>query len=232
MALGSCFLFLLLGVLVLSEEGSGSHVWQPRGPIHVQSGGVLTLECTVPDVLQPGPVKWFKGEDLSRKLIYPNDAQQGRTTRKEKYSKTDFTIFLRNVTPEDAGTYYCVKLAPGGGQDLQSGDGTEVIVYGMDYRIPVAVSAVCILLILLLSGAVYSCRKKQRTSAGRSRIRHASRPEFLQPEKERTPHKNPNPNDIIYAKVELSNSAPAPKPRNLELVCEYATVQTTQRVTG
>ncbi|XP_077192089.1 signal-regulatory protein delta-like isoform X4 [Paroedura picta] len=199
MALGSCFLFLLLGVLVLSEEGSGSHVWQPRGPIHVQSGGVLTLECTVPDVLQPGPVKWFKGEDLSRKLIYPNDAQQGRTTRKEKYSKTDFTIFLRNVTPEDAGTYYCVKLAPGGGQDLQSGDGTEVIVYA---------------------------------SAGRSRIRHASRPEFLQPEKERTPHKNPNPNDIIYAKVELSNSAPAPKPRNLELVCEYATVQTTQRVTG
>ncbi|KAL8179741.1 UNVERIFIED_CONTAM: hypothetical protein K2H54_072211, partial [Gekko kuhli] len=139
-------------------------VQQPRGPVYVQSGAVLTLECTVSSTFQAGPVKWFKGEGAGRELIFTNYYSLNRVTRKEEDSNTDFTIFLHNVVPADAGVYYCVKQKTilGGGEDLQSGRGTEVLVDKVDYRIPVAVATVCILLLLLISGAVYFCIKKRR----------------------------------------------------------------------
>ncbi|KAL8179743.1 UNVERIFIED_CONTAM: hypothetical protein K2H54_072219 [Gekko kuhli] len=105
-------------------------VQQPRGPIYARSGAVLTLECTVTGTFRPGPVKWFKGEGAGRELIFTNYYSPNRVTRKEEDSSTDFTIFLHNVVPEDAGVYYCVKRKTifGGGEDLQSGRGTEVLV--------------------------------------------------------------------------------------------------------
>ncbi|NWW69500.1 SIRBL protein, partial [Ifrita kowaldi] len=55
-----------------------------------------------------------------------------RVMRAVPGSDTDFTIHIRNVQPEDTGTYYCVKFGrtlTGGEEVLQRGNGTEVSVH-------------------------------------------------------------------------------------------------------
>ncbi|XP_060119634.1 signal-regulatory protein beta-2-like [Heteronotia binoei] len=103
---------------------------QPHRHVYVQSGAVLTLECTITGLSPTGPVRWFKGDGANRKLIFPNYTPPNRVRKKDSDSDTDFTIFLHNVVPEDAGIYYCVKQRRlvKGDEDLQSGHGTEVLV--------------------------------------------------------------------------------------------------------
>ncbi|XP_054836444.1 signal-regulatory protein beta-1-like [Eublepharis macularius] len=120
-------------------------VQQPPGPIYVQTGEVLTLECEVTEESPPGPVKWFKGEGESRKLIFPVDRSPHKAKRRARYSTTDFTIFLPNVVPEDAGIYYCVKLKKlfrEEEEDFQSGHGTEVFVDTQPFQ-PMIISPAC-----------------------------------------------------------------------------------------
>uniref|UniRef100_A0A669P0T3 Immunoglobulin C1-set domain-containing protein n=1 Tax=Phasianus colchicus TaxID=9054 RepID=A0A669P0T3_PHACC len=47
-------------------------------------------------------------------------------------SETDFTIHIRDVRLEDAGTYYCVKFRrnTSGDEVFKSGGGTKVLVHG------------------------------------------------------------------------------------------------------
>uniref|UniRef100_A0ACB8F7T8 Uncharacterized protein n=1 Tax=Sphaerodactylus townsendi TaxID=933632 RepID=A0ACB8F7T8_9SAUR len=133
-------------VLCSSDDNSGEtkalpdvRVTQPRGPIYVRTGDLLTLECEVTSHVQAGPVRWFKGEDDSRKLIFPAYGPNKRVTRREKGSDTDFTIIIHNVVPEDAGIYYCVKRKGkygARGEDLQSGPGTEVLVDNIQVQQP------------------------------------------------------------------------------------------------
>ncbi|XP_029816261.1 tyrosine-protein phosphatase non-receptor type substrate 1-like [Manacus vitellinus] len=54
-----------------------------------------------------------------------------RVTRAVSGSDTDFTIHIRDVQPEDVGTYYCVKFTKsltGGNEVFRRGTGTEVSV--------------------------------------------------------------------------------------------------------
>ncbi|XP_039575457.1 tyrosine-protein phosphatase non-receptor type substrate 1-like [Passer montanus] len=118
-----------------AQAGQGFTLQQPQAKVTVAAGETLTLNCTTSGIAGPGPVKWLKGWGTGNKTVY--DQQQWdplfRVTRAVGESDTDFTIRIRNVQPEDMGTYYCVKFVKGDSGDnelFQRGSGTEVSVQG------------------------------------------------------------------------------------------------------
>ncbi|NXN88801.1 SIRBL protein, partial [Bombycilla garrulus] len=109
----------------------GFSLQQPQAKVLVAAGETLTLNCTISGITGPGPVRWLKGWDSENKTIYDQTGSFPRVTRVVSGSNTDFTIQIRNVQPEDMGTYYCVKFArtvTGGEEVSQRGSGTEVSV--------------------------------------------------------------------------------------------------------
>ncbi|KAM3840636.1 signal-regulatory protein delta-like [Vipera latastei] len=131
--------FMQLPCLLTARDGGvkAEDPWlsQPQRSVTVVIGEDLRLECEVPDKLRSGAVKWFLGEGPQRKLIYADaqiDEKDERITRISPNSNTDFTIFIRNVSLEDAGTYYCVKEKTElwGTKDWLKGQGTHVVVKG------------------------------------------------------------------------------------------------------
>ncbi|NWU77722.1 SHPS1 phosphatase, partial [Onychorhynchus coronatus] len=105
---------------------------QPQDKVSVKAGEMLTLNCTLSGSFELGPVKWLKGWDSGNRTIYEDTAPAPpRVTRAVNGSNTDFTIHIRDVQPEDVGTYYCVKFRKsltGENEVLQRGSGTEVSV--------------------------------------------------------------------------------------------------------
>uniref|UniRef100_A0A674HBH0 Ig-like domain-containing protein n=1 Tax=Taeniopygia guttata TaxID=59729 RepID=A0A674HBH0_TAEGU len=105
----------------------------PCSKVTVEAGETLTLNCTTSGLAGPGPVMWLKGWGSVNKTVYDQNKQDpsSRVTRAVDKSDTDFTIHIRNVQPEDMGTYYCVKFVKGNTGDdevFQHGRGTEVSV--------------------------------------------------------------------------------------------------------
>ncbi|NXS85507.1 SHPS1 phosphatase, partial [Erpornis zantholeuca] len=105
---------------------------QPQDKVLVTAGETLTLNCTMSGEAGPGAVRWLKGWGSGNKTIYDQRGQDPspRVTRAVSGSNTDFTIRIRNIQPEDMGTYYCVKFSKrfGGEEVSQRGSGTEVSV--------------------------------------------------------------------------------------------------------
>ncbi|NXB19068.1 SHPS1 phosphatase, partial [Rhagologus leucostigma] len=106
---------------------------QPQDKVSVAAGETLTLNCTMSGLAEPGPVRWLKGWGSGNKTIYDQREKDPspRVTRAMAESDTDFTIHIKNVQPEDMGTYYCVKFlktVSGGEEVSQRGSGTEVSV--------------------------------------------------------------------------------------------------------
>ena len=115
-------------------------VIQPVKSFFVGAGGSATLNCTVTYLLPVGPIKWYRGVGQSRLLIYPFTGEYfPRITSVSDVTKRnnlDFSIRISNVTPDDAGTYYCVKFQKGPSEpdiEIQSGGGTELFVLGKYY---------------------------------------------------------------------------------------------------
>ncbi|XP_017371080.1 signal-regulatory protein delta [Cebus imitator] len=81
-----------------------------------------------------GPVLWFKSTGPEQQLIYSfNGSHFPRVTPVENTTvdQTDYSIRISDVLPEDAGTYYCVKLRIGHpDMEFFSGPGTIVYVNG------------------------------------------------------------------------------------------------------
>ncbi|XP_064247299.1 signal-regulatory protein beta-1-like isoform X2 [Passer domesticus] len=116
-----------------AQAGQGFTVQQPQAKVTVAAGETLTLNCTTSPIAGPGPTKWLKGWATGNKTVYDqnNKDPSSRVTRAVDGSDTDFTIRIRNVQPEDMGTYYCVKFVKGDSGDdevFQRGSGTEVSV--------------------------------------------------------------------------------------------------------
>ncbi|NXG69119.1 SIRBL protein, partial [Baryphthengus martii] len=104
---------------------------QPQEKVPVTAGETLTLTCTVSETGPVGPVKWLKGWGSDNKTVYE---QRGFISRVMRVvvdgSNTDFSIRIRDVQPEDSGTYYCVKFRKSvyGDEIFAHGKGTEVSV--------------------------------------------------------------------------------------------------------
>ncbi|RLV98805.1 hypothetical protein DV515_00010494 [Chloebia gouldiae] len=127
-----CLLLLALPG-VGAQAGQDFSLQQPQDKVTVEAGETLTLNCTTSGIAGPGPVMWLKGWGIGNKTVYDQNKQDpsSRVTRAVNGSDTDFTIRIRNVQPEDMGTYYCVKFVKGNTGDdevFQHGRGTEVFV--------------------------------------------------------------------------------------------------------
>ncbi|XP_068064363.1 signal-regulatory protein beta-1-like [Anomalospiza imberbis] len=116
-----------------AQAGQDFSLQQPQAKVTVAAGETLTLSCTTSGIAGPGPVMWLKGWGSGNKTVYDQNKQDpsSRVTRAVDESDTDFTIHIRDVQPEDMGTYYCVKFVKGSTGDdevFQHGSGTEVSV--------------------------------------------------------------------------------------------------------
>ncbi|NXH94174.1 SHPS1 phosphatase, partial [Pachycephala philippinensis] len=156
------------------QAGQGFELHQPQNKVSVAVGETLTLRCTTSGRAVPGPVRWLKGWGTGNKTIYDQREKDPspRVTRAVAESDTDFTIRIRNVQPEDMGTYYCVKFArtvTGTEEVFQRGSGTEVSVYETALVPGMVAAAVVLCFLLLLLGlfvALCMYRRKRQGGAG------------------------------------------------------------------
>ncbi|XP_064238361.1 signal-regulatory protein beta-1-like isoform X2 [Aotus nancymaae] len=108
-------------------------VMQPEKSVSVAAGETATLHCTVTSLVPVGPIRWFRGAGPGRELIYTlKEGHFPRVTTvadQTKRNNMDHSIRISNITPADAGTYYCVKFRKGSPDtELKSGPGTELSV--------------------------------------------------------------------------------------------------------
>ncbi|KFO12034.1 Tyrosine-protein phosphatase non-receptor type substrate 1, partial [Balearica regulorum gibbericeps] len=142
---------------------------QPQDKVVVTAGQNLTLNCTTSGNSSiPGPVKWLKGWGTGNETIYDQTGVFPRVTRALIGSDTDFTICIRDVQPEDAGTYYCVKFRRSldGDEVFLHGKGTVVSLQG-SALVPSIVAVAVVLFLLLLGLFIALCvyRRKHRAKA-------------------------------------------------------------------
>uniref|UniRef100_A0A669P2T7 Ig-like domain-containing protein n=1 Tax=Phasianus colchicus TaxID=9054 RepID=A0A669P2T7_PHACC len=102
--------FLSLSPGVGAQKYPDFKLQQSQGPVVVIKGEMLTLNCTVSESGPVGPVNWLKDQGSSNQTIYDQKGSSQRVMRAVNVSETDFTIHIRDVRLEDAGTYYCVKF--------------------------------------------------------------------------------------------------------------------------
>ncbi|KFP12593.1 Tyrosine-protein phosphatase non-receptor type substrate 1, partial [Egretta garzetta] len=97
----------------------------------VMGGQTLNLTCTTPRGGSAGAVRWLKGWGSGNETVFDQKIDNPRVIRVQSGSDTDYSIQIRDVRPEDAGTYYCVKFRKslGGEEVSQRGKGTEVSVH-------------------------------------------------------------------------------------------------------
>ncbi|XP_076208396.1 uncharacterized protein LOC143167162 isoform X2 [Aptenodytes patagonicus] len=150
-----------------AQAGQDFELRQPQDKVSVTVGETLNLICTMSGGGLPGAVKWLKGLGSGNETVYEQKGSFPRVTRAVSESDTDFSIHIRDVRPEDAGTYYCVKfkkLLLGGDEMLQHGRGTVVSLHETAL-VPSMVAAAVVLCFLLLLGffvALCMYRKKRR----------------------------------------------------------------------
>uniref|UniRef100_A0A452S1V6 Ig-like domain-containing protein n=1 Tax=Ursus americanus TaxID=9643 RepID=A0A452S1V6_URSAM len=128
----SLLLPLLLGLTGVAGELE-LQVIQPDKSVSVAAGQTATLRCTVTSLLPIGPVAWFRGTGPARESVYNfRGGHYPRVTNVSdatKRNNMDFSIRISNITPADAGTYYCVKFQRGSPDvELKSGPGTRMFV--------------------------------------------------------------------------------------------------------
>uniref|UniRef100_F7FSQ0 Ig-like domain-containing protein n=1 Tax=Monodelphis domestica TaxID=13616 RepID=F7FSQ0_MONDO len=117
-------------VLAGSQGQEEFQVLQTKEPVSVAKGGKVTLNCTILENSPPGPVKWFKGAGPQRKEIYNfKGGSYPRIKAVVPSSHTDFSISISNITPEDTGTYYCVKFKRGNPDTEFKSGGTIILIF-------------------------------------------------------------------------------------------------------
>ncbi|XP_042320609.1 tyrosine-protein phosphatase non-receptor type substrate 1-like isoform X2 [Sceloporus undulatus] len=113
-------------------RGQQLEIIQSPESLSVSAGEELTLSCTLSGIGLPGGVKWHRGLDRIQPAIYSQKGESSpRVTRVVPGSLNDFSITIKNVRPEDAGTYYCVKYRQRSGSpetEETAGKGTVVSV--------------------------------------------------------------------------------------------------------
>ena len=114
-------------------------VIQPEKSGSVAAGQTATRHCTLTSLVPVGKVEWFRGTGPGRELIFsfrgdPHAPRVTNVSDATRRNNMDFSIRISNITPEDTGTYYCVKFQKGNPDvEFKSGPGTQVTVSG-EYR--------------------------------------------------------------------------------------------------
>ncbi|NWS44817.1 SHPS1 phosphatase, partial [Probosciger aterrimus] len=159
-----------------AQKGGSFQLHQPQDKVSVTAGETLTLTCTTSGDGPIGPVKWLKGWGSDNETIYNETGTFPRVTRAESGSNTDFTIHIRDVRPEDAGTYYCVKFDKSvhGVSVFQHGKGTEVSLNEAALA-PSTVAVAAVLCFLLLGFFIALCMYR-RKCRGQAESRDPARP--------------------------------------------------------
>lgn len=103
---------------------------QPQKLVWAAPGDTVLLNCTVHGEGPPGPIRWFRGTGLSREAIYNFGGLSHPNVTAVQASSSDFSILLQGVSPEYAGTYYCVKFQRKLNRQYLSGQGTRLRVKG------------------------------------------------------------------------------------------------------
>uniref|UniRef100_A0A5F9CAH5 Ig-like domain-containing protein n=1 Tax=Oryctolagus cuniculus TaxID=9986 RepID=A0A5F9CAH5_RABIT len=137
-----CAFLLLMLLLQLTAAAAQEElqVTQPDRWVSVAEGDAATLRCTVNTLLPVGPMKWFSGAGPDRKMIYnfkgDQDPRVTNVSDTTKRNNMDFSIRIRDITPADAGTYYCVKFQKldADNMEFKSGGGTQVSVSDQDRK--------------------------------------------------------------------------------------------------
>ncbi|XP_041588317.1 signal-regulatory protein beta-1-like [Vulpes lagopus] len=130
---------LLLGLTGVAGEVE-LQVIQPEKSVSLPPGETLTLRCTLTSLIPIGTVRWFRGTESGRELIFSfrggHFPRVTNITDATKRNNVDFSIRISNITPADAGTYYCVKFQKGNPDvELKSGPGTRVLyMHGLCMR--------------------------------------------------------------------------------------------------
>ncbi|XP_028734378.1 tyrosine-protein phosphatase non-receptor type substrate 1 isoform X4 [Peromyscus leucopus] len=234
--LGPLLLCLLLSAFCFGAESPKKElkVIQPENSVSVDAGDPAILNCTVTSLLPVGPIQWFRGTGQSRHLIYSFTGEKfPRTTNvadTTKRNNLDFSIRISNVTPADAGTYYCVKIdRTDSDKEIPSGGGTVLNVLDNNpnsQNIFIAVGVVCALLVVLMMAALYLLRIKQKKAKGSTSSTRLHEPE--KNAREITQIQDTNDiNDITYADLNLpKEKKPAPRAPEPNNHTEYASIET------
>uniref|UniRef100_A0A8C8TPI0 Signal-regulatory protein alpha n=1 Tax=Peromyscus maniculatus bairdii TaxID=230844 RepID=A0A8C8TPI0_PERMB len=239
--LGPLLLCLLLSAFCFRAGSPQKElkVIQPEKSVSVDAGEPATLNCTVTSLSPVGPIKWFRGTGQSRHLIYsftrenfPRVTNVADTTKR---NNLDFTIRISNVTPADAGTYYCVKIVrPESDREIPSeGGGTVLNVLDNNpssQNIFIAVGVVCALLVVLMMAALYLLRIKQKKAKGSTSSTRLHEPEKNAREITQVQsliQDTNDINDITYADLNLpKEKKPAPRAPEPNNHTEYASIET------
>nr|KAF6359025.1 signal regulatory protein beta 2 [Pipistrellus kuhlii] len=117
-------------VLVKGAGDLEPNLWiiQPQELVWAAPGDTVLLNCTVHGEGPPGPIRWFRGTGLSREAIYNFGGLSQPNVTAVQASSSDFSILLQGVSPEYAGTYYCVKFQRKLNRQYLSGQGTRLQV--------------------------------------------------------------------------------------------------------
>ncbi|NWH54636.1 SHPS1 phosphatase, partial [Fregata magnificens] len=148
-----------------AQAGQGFELHQPQDKVLVTVGETLTLTCTTSGDGPLGAVKWLKGWGSGNKTVYEQKGSFPRVTRVVSESNTDFSIRIKDVRSEDAGTYYCVKFSKSltSVETFQHGKGTVVSLHETALVHSVVATAVVFCFLLLgLFVALCMYRRKHR----------------------------------------------------------------------
>ncbi|KAM9249011.1 tyrosine-protein phosphatase non-receptor type substrate 1-like isoform 3-T5 [Dugong dugon] len=219
-------------------------VIQREKSVSVAAGEAVTLPCVISSLHPVGPILWFRGAGPDRQLVYNFKGGLDhlrlfpRVTNVSDYTKRDnmnFSIRISNITPADAGTYFCVKFTKGSPDDVEfkSGPGTQVTVSGKPAQtkpIFIVVGLVCALLVALLIAVLYLLRIRQKKAKGSTSSTRLHEPEknareVTQVQSLIQDTNNMN-NDITYAELNLPRGTkPAPQATEPNNHTEYANIE-------
>ncbi|XP_075384072.1 signal-regulatory protein beta-2 [Tenrec ecaudatus] len=117
-------------VLVMGAGDPEPDMWitQPQESVSATTGSSVLLNCTVFGNGPPGPIRWFRGTGVSREATYNFEGLSHPNVTAVRASGNDFSILLKGVSTDDAGTYYCVKFQRTNNRQYMSGQGTRLKV--------------------------------------------------------------------------------------------------------